>query len=92
MLSFILPLVVIDVAISTRDPPHEQWLAGLGQVLGRSSSSTLHAPHFHPREQLLTVAVGDAVVAVLPSRVFRQLGEVATWWRVLTSWLEWAGT
>jgi len=42
---------------------------------------------FPPREQLLTAAVGVAVVAVLPSRVFRQLGVVATWRGVLTSWL-----
>jgi hypothetical protein len=47
---------------------------------------------FPPHEQLLMAAVGVAVVAVLPSCVFRQLGEVAMWWGVLTSWLEWAGT
>jgi len=29
-------------------PPCEQWLAGLGRVLGRTSSSVLHAAHFHP--------------------------------------------
>jgi hypothetical protein len=34
---------------------------------------------FPPREQLLTAAVGVAVVAFLPSRVFRQLGVVVTW-------------
>jgi hypothetical protein len=45
---------------------------------------------FPPREQLLMAAVGVAVVAVLPSCVFRQLGEVATWWGVLISWLAWA--
>jgi hypothetical protein len=42
------PIVGGDVAVSTRNPPCKQWLAGLGQVLGRLSSSTLHAPHFHP--------------------------------------------
>ena len=47
---------------------------------------------FLPHEQLLMAAVGGAVVVVLLSCVFCQLGEVAMWWGVLTSWLEWANT
>jgi hypothetical protein len=43
-----LPSLSCDVAVSTHDPPCKQWLAGLGQVLGCTSSSILHAPHFHP--------------------------------------------
>jgi hypothetical protein len=74
------PIVGGDVAVSTRNPPCEQWLAGLGQVLGHSLSSALHAPHLHPTSSCswrwrLSFRL-----------VFRQLGGVATWWGVLTSY------
>jgi hypothetical protein len=49
--------------------------------------SPFDVPPFPPREQLLTVVFGWAVVSILPLRVSRQLGEVLMWWGMLTSLL-----
>src|SRR5882757_5921134 len=48
LLFVVSPIVGGDVAISTCNPPCEQWLAGLEQVLGCLLLSILHAPHLHP--------------------------------------------
>jgi hypothetical protein len=84
-----LPSPSCDVAVSTCDPPCEQWLAGLGWVLGRTSSSVLHIPHFHPASSCSRWRLG-----LLWWLSFRLVCFVSWGWLrhggVLTSWLAWA--
>jgi hypothetical protein len=74
-----LPVIVLwcgDVAISTCDPPHKQWLAGLGQMLGCRSWHGIRSclppslPSCHsicdpPHEQLLMGLGAGGVLSVV---------------------------